>query len=98
VRALLRKALEAQVADIAADIARRQVAGELAQLDTMFAAQAVMVFIMGLTHLDTLAPSLVGDAGWRAFVEDRLEAMLGARRAAPVGAARPRIRHPGQGA
>src|SRR5262245_57373285 len=33
-----------------------------------FTARAVMVFLMGLNHMDTLHPQLVGDRAWREFI------------------------------
>ena len=44
-----------------------------------FMASAVMAFTMGLMHMETLLPRLVGDPQWRDFVERRVSALLGAR-------------------
>jgi hypothetical protein len=66
---------------LAAGFAAAQAAGEMASgPDPALLAVAVMVFIMGQMHLSTLAPQLVGDAAWRAFVEERVAALLGLRR------------------
>lgn len=45
--------------------------------DATMAASMVFVIIMGLMHMETLLPNLVGDAQWQAFVADRVAAMLG---------------------
>jgi hypothetical protein len=37
-------------------------------LASEFTARALMVFLMGLNHMDTLHPQLVGDRAWREFV------------------------------
>jgi len=42
-----------------------------------FTAYAVMVFLMGLHHLDTLRPQLVGDPEWREFIATPVAALLG---------------------
>jgi AcrR family transcriptional regulator len=46
-------------------------------INPTLAAYAFSVFIMGLNHLETLAPHLVGDPAWRAFVSDRAGALIG---------------------
>jgi hypothetical protein len=43
-----------------------------------------MVFIMGLMHMETLLPELVGDEAWATFVADRIAAMIGAGEGARV--------------
>lgn len=53
-----------------------------------FTARAVMVFLMGLHHMDTLHPQLVGDPAWREFVAAHVAALLGLK--APVVRRRPR--------
>jgi hypothetical protein len=35
--------------------------------------------IMGLNHMDTLNPHLVGDRAWRDFVAERVGVLLGIR-------------------
>jgi len=42
-----------------------------------FTARAVMVFLMGLHHMDTLHPQLVGDSAWREFIASHVAALLG---------------------
>jgi AcrR family transcriptional regulator len=46
-------------------------------LNADFAARFFLVTIMGLTHMDTLAPHLIGDSSWHDFVLDRVSAVLG---------------------
>ncbi len=59
-------------------IAAAQRAGKLdPKLNPVFAAHAYGVFIMGLTHMETVAPHLVGDPAWREFVSDRIAALIG---------------------
>jgi hypothetical protein len=36
-----------------------------------------MVFLMGLNHMDTLNPQLVGDPAWREFVASHVAILLG---------------------
>jgi AcrR family transcriptional regulator len=45
--------------------------------DPEFAARALMVFLMGLNHMDTLHPQLVGDRAWREFIAAHVAALLG---------------------
>jgi AcrR family transcriptional regulator len=42
-----------------------------------FTARALLVFLTGLSHMDTLHPQLVGDRAWRAFVAAHVAALLG---------------------
>lgn len=42
-------------------------------------ASAVMVFIMGLMHMETLVPQLVGNEEWTEVVAGRIALLLGAR-------------------
>jgi AcrR family transcriptional regulator len=59
-------------------IAKAQRAGKIdPKLNPTLAAYAFSVFIMGLTHMETLAPHLVGDAQWREFVSNRVAALIG---------------------
>jgi AcrR family transcriptional regulator len=45
--------------------------------DPELTARALMVFLMGLNHMDTLHPQLVGDRAWREFVAAHVAALLG---------------------
>ncbi len=40
------------------------------------AASLILVMIMGLAHLETLEPALVGDHAWTRFVERSVHAVL----------------------
>jgi AcrR family transcriptional regulator len=78
VRRLLRRSVDLQIAAIGENVAAAQRSGALgANADTGFVASAVMVFIMGLMHLETLDPKLVGDRRWEAFVRDHVAALIG---------------------
>ncbi len=46
-------------------------------LDPNFVARAFSVFIMGLTHMDTLLPDLIGNRAWHAFVRDCVAKLIG---------------------
>ncbi len=48
-------------------------------LNPDFAAIFLQVTIMGLAHLDTLRPDLIGNQSWHDFVLDRVSAILGLR-------------------
>lgn len=41
-----------------------------------FTARALMVFLTGLSHMDTLHPQLIGDQAWREFVASHVAALL----------------------
>jgi AcrR family transcriptional regulator len=45
--------------------------------DPEFTARALTVFLMGLNHMDTLHPHLVGDRAWREFVAAHVAALIG---------------------
>ena len=61
-------------------IASAQQAGKLdSSLNPEFVARALSVFIMGLTHMDTLLPGLVGDREWGDFVRERIATLIGLR-------------------
>ena len=78
VRRLLRNAVDREITEIGASLAAAQAAGELpvTGVDPHLLASAIMTFIMGLMHMETLTPQLVGDAGWRDFVQARVAAMV----------------------
>jgi AcrR family transcriptional regulator len=77
VRRLLRNAVDREIAGIGASLAAAQASGELAaSADPHLLAAAIMTFIMGLMHMETLTPQLAGDAAWRDFVRDRVAAMV----------------------
>jgi AcrR family transcriptional regulator len=78
VRRLLRRSLDVTILQIGAEIASAQQAGKLdPTVDSELLASAVMVFIMGLMHMETLLPNLVGDSKWRGFVQTRVGTLMG---------------------
>jgi AcrR family transcriptional regulator len=80
VERLLRQSLDRTIAEISNQVAGAQRAGELdPALDPELLASAVMAFIMGLMHMETLLPKLVGDSKWHDFVEGRVAALIGSR-------------------
>jgi AcrR family transcriptional regulator len=80
VRRLLRQSIEGSIAQIGNDVAAAQRDQQVDDtLDPSFVACATMVFIMGLMHMETLVPQLVGDAAWHDFVRDRASTLLGLR-------------------
>ncbi|MBV9874082.1 MAG: TetR/AcrR family transcriptional regulator [Verrucomicrobia bacterium] len=80
VRQLLRRAVDHNIRQIRDGVAAMQRAGKLDQtIDAESLACVVMVFIMGLMHMETLLPQLVGDAKWGDLVQDRVAALMGMR-------------------
>jgi AcrR family transcriptional regulator len=78
VRRLLRRSVDQRIQQIGTSIAAAQRARKADHaVDAELLAAAVMVFTMGLMHMETIAPRLVGDAEWQDFVRDRVAAMLG---------------------
>jgi AcrR family transcriptional regulator len=81
VRRLLRRSLDLRIAQIKDTIASAQRAGQLdPALDSEMLASTVMVFTMGLMHVDTVVPRLIDDAKWHDFIKDRVAALLGVPR------------------
>jgi len=79
VRRLLRRSVDRQIADISSEIIAGQRAGTLEPADSPeLLASAVMVFIMGLMHMETLVPQLVGNEEWTDLVAGRIALLLGA--------------------
>jgi AcrR family transcriptional regulator len=67
-----------------ADLARRLRDGVAAgvlppDLAVERAASLLLVVVMGLCHLDTLEPRLLGDAAWRRFLASATRRLLGGR-------------------
>jgi AcrR family transcriptional regulator len=80
VRRLLRRSVDGQIADISSEIIAGQRAGTLEPADSPeLLASAIMVFIMGLMHMETLVPQLVGNEEWTDLVASRIALLLGAR-------------------
>ncbi len=72
--------MDRTIAEFSNGIAGAQQTGELdPAFDPELLASAAMAFIMGLMHMETLLPKLVGDSRWHDFVEGRVAAMIGAR-------------------
>lgn len=78
VRQVLRRSLDHNIKQIRDGVAAMQRAGKLDQtIDSESLACVIMVFVMGLMHMETLLPQLVGDAKWHDFVQDRAAALMG---------------------
>jgi AcrR family transcriptional regulator len=89
IRHLLRSTLETQIGQMRDGLAAAQAAGALdPALDPDALAHAVFVMIMGLLHMETLAPQLVADASWKDFVRGRVAALIGLRESRPSDRAR----------
>jgi AcrR family transcriptional regulator len=80
VRGVLRRALEMNVQQLRRTIEPAQRAGKIdPALNADMLANTVIVFMMGLAHMETIAPHLVGNTTWHRFVENRITALLGIR-------------------
>jgi hypothetical protein len=78
VRRLLRRSVDLRIEQIRDIIAVSQQAGILdPAVDSELLASVVMVFTVGLMHMETIVPKLVGDPKWQDFVRDRVATMLG---------------------
>jgi hypothetical protein len=70
-----------QIADISNEIIAGQRAGRLGPAKSPeLLASAIMVFIMGLMHMETLVPQLVGNEEWADLVASRIDLLLGGAR------------------
>jgi AcrR family transcriptional regulator len=80
VRRLLRASVDRDIDAMTEGFEEAQADGRMEDIhEPEYLAAAMMVFIMGQMHLETLAPQLVGDRAWRAFVTNRMAALLGLR-------------------
>jgi AcrR family transcriptional regulator len=80
-KTLLSKVNEESARVISRSISAAQKSGTFDQnLDPDFAAIFFQVTIMGLVHLETLQPNLIGNQSWHDFILDRVSAVLGFRR------------------
>ena len=80
VRHVLSKSNRLAMAQISASIASAQKAGKLdPMLDPDHVARGFCILIMGLIHMDTLLPDLVGDGSWREFIRERAALLIGVR-------------------
>ena len=78
VRRLLSQSLDHNVGQIREIIDGAQRTGKIDRsANSDFLARALMVFIMGLMHMETLLPKFVGDPAWSNFVRQRVLALLG---------------------
>ena len=74
---LLRRSVELRIEQLRDGIAGAQRDGTLdSRPDPELLASVLMVFIMGLMHMETLLPQLVGDPKWHDFVQDRARRLL----------------------
>jgi len=80
VRRVLALSDEAAILHIGDAISIAQGGGKLdPKLNPDFAARLFCIFVMGLLHMDTLLPNLIGDKSWRDFVHERISVLIGAR-------------------
>ena len=80
VRHVLSPSNELAMQAIGERIAEAQRDGKIdPKLKAEYAARLFCIMIMGLTHMDTLLPHLVGDHAWRDFVRERVAALIGMR-------------------
>jgi TetR/AcrR family transcriptional regulator, transcriptional repressor of aconitase len=78
VRRALAQSNELAIERMTGSIAAAQREGKLDRaLNPKFVASAISVFIMGLTHMETLLPKLVGNPEWGEFVRDRIATIMG---------------------
>jgi TetR/AcrR family transcriptional repressor of uid operon len=80
VRRLLARSLDHNIAQIRETITGAQRTGRIdPAADSEMLARAVIVFVMGLMHMETLLPRFVGDPDWHDFVQARVAILLGVR-------------------
>lgn len=80
VRQVLTKWDRLIMAQTSASIVSAQTAGKLdPTLDPDQVARMFCILIMGLIHMDTLLPDLVGDGTWREFIRERVALLIGFR-------------------
>ena len=80
VRQVLSKSDRLAMAQIRASVVTAQKAGKLdTTLNPDHAARVFCILIMGLIHMDTLLPDLVGDGSWREFIRQRAALLIGVR-------------------
>jgi AcrR family transcriptional regulator len=80
VRRVLALSNQVAIQHIRDTIALAQSQNELdPKLDADLVARLFCTFVMGLLHMDTLLPELIGDLAWRDFVYERMAALIGVR-------------------
>jgi AcrR family transcriptional regulator len=77
---LLRRSVDATIQQMSAHILAAQQAGKLdPDVDSVLLASSALVFVMGLMHMESLLPHLVGDPEWHDFVQNRVTTLIGLR-------------------
>ncbi len=80
VKKLVSQSNERAIKRMSESIAAAQTSGKLdPSLNPDFVASAVGVFVMGLTHMETFLPHLVGDKDWHDFVCSGVAKLMGIR-------------------
>jgi AcrR family transcriptional regulator len=80
VRRMLKRGLEANIAELEQAVAEAQQNGRLDPTnDPHLLTLSLFVFILGMVQIDSLAPEKIGDPVWQTFIEGRVAAMLGVR-------------------
>ncbi len=80
IRELLARANAVLIQHVRDTIAMAQREGQIeTELNPDFAAPLFCIFVMGLLHMDTLLPSMIGDKPWRDFVRERVATLIGLR-------------------
>ena len=80
IRKLLARSNAVLIRHVRDTIAIAQREGQIEkELNPDFAARLFCILVMGLLHMDTLLPNLIGDKPWRDFVQDRVATLLGLR-------------------
>ena len=81
VRQMLSQSDKLAMDQVSASVAAAQKEGKLDPgLNPDHVARVFCIFIMGLIHMDTLLPDLVGDKAWREFVRERTACLIGVPR------------------
>jgi len=80
VKRIVSKSNELAIKRMSQSIAAAQATGSLdPSLHPDFVASAVLVFVMGLTHMETLLPNLLGNKKWHDFVGHGVAKLMGMR-------------------
>jgi len=80
IRKLLARANAVLIQHVRDRIALAQREGQAdTKLNPDFAARLFCILVMGLLHMDTLLPNLIGDKAWRDFVYERVATLIGLR-------------------
>jgi AcrR family transcriptional regulator len=80
IRKLLARSNAVLIQHVRDTIAMAQREGQIeTELNPDFAARLFCIFVMGLLHMDTLLPNMIGDKPWRDFVRERVATLIGLR-------------------